>query len=51
MLPAWSPDGKKIAFLSERDGNPEIYVINADGSAQTRLTNNPGEDGDPAWEP
>ena len=37
--PAWSPDGTKIAFVSERDGNPEIYVMNADGSNQTRITN------------
>ena len=31
----------KIAFISNRDGNDEIYVMNADGSNQTRLTNNP----------
>ncbi len=49
--PAWSPDGKKIAFASVRDGNSEIYVMNADGSGQTNLTNNPAQDGDPAWAP
>ena len=38
---SWSPDGKKIAFRSNRDGNYEIYVMNADGSEQTNLTNNP----------
>ena len=37
--PAWSPDGARIAFYSERDGNAEIYVMNADGSGVTRLTN------------
>lgn len=49
--PAWSPDGTKIAFHSYRDGNWEIYLMNADGSGQTRLTNNPGEDTHPAWSP
>ena len=49
--PAWSPDGRKIAFASERDGNSEIYLMNADGSAQRRLTDNLAYDGDPAWSP
>ena len=35
---AWSPDGEKIAFISQRDGNSELYVMNANGSGQTRLT-------------
>ena len=35
---AWSPDGRKIAFLTRRDGNWEIYVMNADGSGKRRLT-------------
>ena len=39
----------KIAFSTSRDGNYEIYVMNADGSSQTRLTNNPATDGFPAW--
>jgi Tol biopolymer transport system component len=49
--PTWSPDGTKIAFHSDRDGNFEIYVMNADGSEQTRLTNNPADDIGPAWRP
>jgi Tol biopolymer transport system component len=49
--PSWSPDGKKIAFVSDRDGNSEIYVMNADGSGQTRLTDDPAIDGRPAWSP
>ena len=45
--PAWSPDGRRVAFQSDRDGNIEIYVMNADGSGQTRLTNNSASDGSP----
>ncbi len=36
--PAWSSDGRKIAFVSDRDGSYEVYVMNADGSGQRRLT-------------
>jgi Tol biopolymer transport system component len=45
----WSPDGTKIVFLSDRDGNYEIYTMNADGSGQTRVTNNPAIDFSPDW--
>ncbi|HEX8423235.1 MAG TPA: hypothetical protein VF634_07485, partial [Pyrinomonadaceae bacterium] len=41
----------KIAFTSERDGNQEIYIMDPDGSQQTRLTNNTASDADPAWSP
>ncbi len=46
-----SPDGTKIAFVSRRDGNPELYVMSADGSGARRLTNHPAWDGDPDWSP
>ena len=47
--PAWSPDGRKIAFGRDRDGsNDEIYVINADGSGQRRLTQSGRQ---PLWSP
>jgi Tol biopolymer transport system component len=50
--PSWSPDGTKIAFSSNRDGNWEIYVMNADGSGVTRLTTNrSADDASPAWSP
>jgi TolB protein len=41
----------KIAFVSDRDGNKEIYVMNANGSGQTRVTNNPADDLGPATSP
>src|SRR2546422_583991 len=50
QTPALKANGK-IAFVSDRDGNFEIYVMDADGSNQTRLTNNPARDGEPAWSP
>ncbi|MBV9927212.1 MAG: PD40 domain-containing protein [Acidobacteria bacterium] len=49
--PAWSPDGTKVAFQSARDGNFEIYVMNSDGTGQTRLTNNSAADTNPYWSP
>ena len=49
--PAWSPDGSRLAFYSERDGNAEIYVMNADGSGVTRLTGTSADEGYPAWSP
>ena len=49
QTPAWSPDGRKLAFVSQRDGNAEIYVMNADGSAQENLTRQPANDSHPSW--
>ncbi len=51
QTPAWSPDGRKLAFVSRRDGNSEIYVINADGSGQENLTRQPASDSHPSWSP
>jgi len=52
IQPAWSPDGTKIAFSTDRDaGDYEVYVMHADGTNPVRLTNSPGEDGQPAWSP
>ena len=46
-----SGENGKIAFVSDRDGNPEIYVMEADGSNPVNLTNHPGSDSSPAWSP
>jgi Tol biopolymer transport system component len=52
VMPAWSPDGTKIAFQMGTRAGQEVYVINADGSGMRRLTNNPGGDNyDPTWSP
>ena len=47
--PVWSPDGTRIAFDSTRDGDYEIYVINADGTNLRQLTNNTHDDIQPDW--
>jgi hypothetical protein len=49
---AWSPDGQKIAFESESDGDAEIFVVNVDGTGLQQLTNNEGFlDAYPQWSP
>jgi Tol biopolymer transport system component len=45
------PARGKIAFAALRDGGRDIYVVNADGSGQTKLTDDPTDDRDPAWSP
>ena len=52
--PAWSPDGKRIAFESNRDGNYEIYVTDTDDSKVRRLTHTKGKSKsseNPDWSP
>lgn len=49
--PYWSPDGSRIVFQSNRTGNFQIYVMNADGSEQVRLTHHRGNDYWPSWGP
>src|SRR6185436_4110875 len=49
--PAWSPDGTKIVFDSQRDGNYEVYIMNTDGTGQANLTNHPAVDFRANWGP
>lgn len=51
--PSWSPDGLRIAFASGRHAlsNTELYVMNSDGTNQTRLTNVANDDRNPTWSP
>src|SRR2546423_445970 len=50
--PAWSPDGRAVAFVSNRDKNDEVYLMDADGGGQTNLTRSPGTDENlPRWSP
>ena len=49
--PEASPDGRQVAFMSQRDGNWEVYSANIDAGNLQRLTRNPSNDGLPTWSP
>jgi len=49
--PAWSPDGRRIVFVSARDGVAHLFVMNPDGSGTRRLTNTKKDDGRASWSP
>src|SRR5205823_1753491 len=49
--PRWAPGGKRVAWVSVRDGNQEIYAADADGKNVKRLTNDTAPDNNPAWSP
>jgi Tol biopolymer transport system component len=51
VRPAWSPDGKSIAFQSNRDGPYHIYVMNSDGSNLRQITSGDSDDRHPNWSP
>ena len=47
----WAPDGRSIAYETDRTGNGDIYLIGADGHNQVQLTSSPASDSVPAWQP
>lgn len=49
--PAWSPDGKFIAFSSDRSGKSNIWIVTVDGQNLTRITDDPASATSPAWSP
>ena len=49
VLPAFSPDGSRIVFIANSDGNPEIYVMNADGTGLVRLTHSRADETTPEF--
>ncbi|MEY2817321.1 MAG: hypothetical protein RL275_784 [Chloroflexota bacterium] len=50
-LHGWSPDGKRLAYCAERNGQYDIYTIAVDGGEETQLTNLPGLDDGPEYSP
>jgi TolB protein len=47
----FSPDGSKIAFMSDRDGNRDVYIMNADGSGLENLSNSPLDESSAVFSP
>lgn len=50
-LHGWSPDGQRLAYCAERNGQYDIYTISVQGGQETRLTNEPGLDDGPEYSP
>ena len=51
VFPVWSPNGDYLAFVSRRDGNPEIYVLDLHTGGVRNVSNHPSADSSPAWSP
>lgn len=51
LQPVWSPNGDQVAFISDRDGNLDLYMMNSDGSGVIRLTDSVENEGHPTWSP
>jgi Tol biopolymer transport system component len=50
-FPAWSPDGRQVAFSSERSGQWDLWLVSSDGGTPKRLTNDSNIDYQPGWSP
>jgi len=50
-LHGWSPDGERLAYCAERNGQYDVYTISVNGGAETQLTNTPGLDDGPEYSP
>jgi TolB protein len=48
---AWSPDGRRLAFASDRDGDDDIYIVRLDGTGLRKVTRNLVDDSNPSWSP
>ncbi len=48
---SWSPDGNRLAFISDRNGNLDVFVVNVDGTGLEQLTTHTADDYDPFWLP
>lgn len=51
FAPKWSPDGARLAFISDRDGDWDLYTMDADGGNVEQLTNDVAFDTSPIWSP
>lgn len=51
LSPSWSPDGSQIAFVSDRDGHPQIFVMDSDGSNEHRISFSGFYNVSPSWSP
>ncbi len=49
--PHWSPDGRFVTFMSNRDGKESIYIMRADGQSQIRISRDKAGDSQPVWSP
>ena len=49
--PTWSPNGDRIAFISQRDGTPQLYLCDAEGANLRKIVKEGGEADSPAWSP
>ncbi len=49
--PRWSPDGRSLAYYSDADGSWDVYVVDVATGESRPLTQAPGFDGQPAWQP